>query len=82
MRRTPCASRVLAGHSPTSLAPAQGNATCEEGCEPGGIGVRTTSGGLRQHWREVIGIFLKVGALNYGGASVGIIQTEVQEKRA
>jgi chromate transporter len=29
----------------------------------------------------VIGIFLKVGALNYGGASVGIIQTEVQEKR-
>src|SRR5262245_61495441 len=44
--------------------------------------MRTTSGGLPQHWREVIGIFLKVGALNYGGASVGIIQTEVQEKRA
>jgi chromate transporter len=27
-------------------------------------------------------IFLQVGALNYGGASVGIVQTEVQEKRA
>ena len=26
-------------------------------------------------------MFLKVGALNYGGASVGIIQTEAQEKR-
>jgi chromate transporter len=36
---------------------------------------------LRQHWREVIGTFLKVGAMNYGGASVGIIQTEVQERR-
>jgi len=29
----------------------------------------------------VFGTFLKVGALNYGGASVGIIQTEVQDKR-
>jgi chromate transporter len=29
----------------------------------------------------VLGTFLKVGALNYGGAAVGIIQTEVQEKR-
>jgi chromate transporter len=37
---------------------------------------------LHQHWREVIGTFLKVGALNYGGAAVGIIQTEVQEKHA
>jgi len=36
---------------------------------------------LRQYWWEVTGTFLKVGALNYGGASVGIIQTEVQEKR-
>src|SRR5262252_3226623 len=43
--------------------------------------VRTTAGGLRQHWWEVTKTFLKVGALNYGGASVGIIQTEVQEKR-
>jgi chromate transporter len=37
---------------------------------------------LRQYWQEVLGTFLKVGALNYGGASVGIMQTEVQEKRA
>src|SRR5215468_821529 len=43
--------------------------------------MRTTPGSLRQHWWEVMEIFLKVGALNYGGASVGIIQTEVQEKR-
>jgi chromate transporter len=45
--------------------------------------VRTTQGRFRQHWREVIGTFLKIGALSYGGAaSVGIMQTEVQEKRA
>jgi chromate transporter len=31
----------------------------------------------------VVGIFLKIGALSYGGpASMGIMQTEVQEKRA
>jgi chromate transport protein ChrA len=29
----------------------------------------------------VLGTFLKVGALNYGGAAVGLIQTEVQHKR-
>ena len=45
--------------------------------------MRTTPGRLRQHWREVIGTFLKIGALSYGGAaSVGLMQTEVQEKRA
>jgi chromate transport protein ChrA len=43
--------------------------------------VTTTRRGVRQHWREVLGTFLKVGALNYGGASVGIIQAEVQEQR-
>ena len=43
--------------------------------------MRTTPGRVRQHWWEVFGTFLKVGALNYGGASVGIIQTEVQDKR-
>jgi chromate transporter len=38
---------------------------------------------FRQHWREVIGIFLKLGALSYGGpALMGIMQMEVQEKRA
>jgi chromate transporter len=45
--------------------------------------VRSTHGGFRQHWREVMGTFLKIGALSYGGAaSVGIMQTEVLEKRA
>ena len=43
--------------------------------------MRSTPGRVRQHWWEVLGTFLKVGALNYGGASVGIIQTEVQDKR-
>ncbi len=44
--------------------------------------MRATPGRFRQHWREVIGTFLKIGALSYGGAaSVGIMQTEVQEKR-
>ena len=43
--------------------------------------MRTTPGRLRQHWWEVLATFLKVGALNYGGASVGLIQAEVQDKR-
>ena len=43
----------------------------------------TTHGGFRQHWREVIATFLKIGALSYGGAaSMGIMQMEVQEKRS
>jgi chromate transporter len=44
--------------------------------------MRTTPGSVRQHWWEVLGTFLKVGALNYGGASVGIIQAEVQDRRS
>jgi len=45
--------------------------------------VSTTDTGFRQHWREVVGTFLKIGVLSYGGAaSMGIMQTEVQEKRA
>jgi hypothetical protein len=48
-----------------------------------GILVRPTQGRLRQHWREVMGTFLKIGALSYGGAaSVGLMQTEVLERRA
>jgi chromate transporter len=43
--------------------------------------MRTTPGSIRQHWWEVLGTFLKVGALNYGGAAVGLIQAEVQDKR-
>ena len=41
----------------------------------------TTPGGVRQHGWEVLSTFLKVGALNYGGAAVGLIQAEVQDKR-
>jgi chromate transporter len=45
--------------------------------------VRSTHGGFRQHWWEVMGTFLKIGALSYGGAaSVGLMQTEVLDKRA
>ena len=43
--------------------------------------MRTTPGSVRQYWWEVLGTFLKVGALNYGGAAVGLIQAEVQDKR-
>ena len=36
-----------------------------------------------QYWREVIATFLKIGALSYGGAaSMGIMQMEVQDRRA
>jgi chromate transport protein ChrA len=45
--------------------------------------VRSTHGGFQQHWREVMGTFLKIGALSYSGAaSVGIMQAEVLKKRA
>jgi chromate transporter len=45
--------------------------------------VKATQGPFRQHWREVTGTFLKIGALSYGGAaSVGLMQTEVLERRA
>jgi chromate transporter len=43
--------------------------------------VQTTRRGLPQHGWEVLGLFLKVSALNYGGAAVGLIQAEVQAKR-
>jgi chromate transporter len=47
------------------------------------VRLRSTHGWFRQHWREVMGTFLKIGTLSYGGAaSVGIMQTEVLEKRA
>jgi chromate transporter len=40
-------------------------------------------GSFRQHWQEVMGTFLKIGALSYGrAASVGLMQTEVLDKRA
>ncbi len=38
---------------------------------------------FRAHWREVTGVFLKLGAVSYGGPAImGIMQSEVQEKRA
>ena len=37
---------------------------------------------LRAHWREVVGSFLKIGAMSYGGPAImGLMQTEFQEKR-
>ncbi|MBI3563520.1 MAG: chromate efflux transporter [Gammaproteobacteria bacterium] len=37
---------------------------------------------LQQHWREITGVFLKLGALSYGGPAImGMMQTELQEKR-
>lgn len=34
-------------------------------------------------WREVVGGFLKIGAMSYGGPAImGLMQTEFQEKRA
>ena len=39
--------------------------------------------GLRAHWREIIGVFLKLGAMSYGGPAImGMMQAELQEKRA
>lgn len=43
--------------------------------------MRITPGSIRQHWWEVLGTFLKIGALNYGGAGVGLLQAEVQDRR-
>jgi superoxide dismutase len=37
---------------------------------------------LCTHWREVIGGFLKIGAMSYGGPAImGLMQAEFQEKR-
>jgi len=38
--------------------------------------------GLRTHWREISGVFLKLGAMSYGGPAImGMMQAELQEKR-
>ena len=43
---------------------------------------RNGASGLRQHWREITGVFLKLGAMSYGGPAImGMMQAEVQEKR-
>ena len=37
---------------------------------------------LRTHWREISGVFIKLGAMSYGGPAImGMMQAEVQEKR-
>ena len=42
-----------------------------------------TAGKFRAHWREIIGVFLKLGAMSYGGPAImGLMQSEVQQKRA
>lgn len=41
-----------------------------------------TAPGLRTHWREIAGVFLKLGAMSYGGPAImGMMQAELQEKR-
>lgn len=41
-----------------------------------------TPSGLRAHWREITGVFLKLGAMSYGGPAImGMMQAELQEKR-
>ena len=41
-----------------------------------------TQSDFRAHWREVTGLFLKLGAVSYGGPAImGLMQTEFQEKR-
>jgi chromate transporter len=42
----------------------------------------TTSGSFRRHWRDIATTFLKLGVTSYGGPAImGIMQTELQEKR-
>ena len=34
---------------------------------------------FRSHWREITGVFLKLGAMSYGGPAImGMMQAEVQ----
>lgn len=37
---------------------------------------------IRTHWREIAAVFLKLGAMSYGGPAImGMMQAELQEKR-
>ena len=39
--------------------------------------------GLRTHWREITRVFLKLGVMSYGGPAImGMMQAEIQERRA
>lgn len=41
-----------------------------------------TPSNLRTHWREITSVFLKLGAMSYGGPAImGMMQAELQEKR-
>src|SRR3974390_2396709 len=41
-----------------------------------------TPGAPRNRWQEIARVFLKLGAMSYGGPAImGIMQTEIQEKR-
>ena len=38
--------------------------------------------GFKSHWQDLVKVFLKLGAMSYGGPAImGIMQAEVQEKR-
>ncbi|MEO8441861.1 MAG: chromate efflux transporter [Betaproteobacteria bacterium] len=40
------------------------------------------SPGFKSHWQDLVKVFLKLGAMSYGGPAImGIMQSEVQEKR-
>ena len=38
--------------------------------------------GITSHWQDLVKVFLKLGAMSYGGPAImGIMQSEIQEKR-
>ncbi|HTD89369.1 MAG TPA: chromate transporter, partial [Burkholderiales bacterium] len=42
----------------------------------------TSSGVFQDRWKEVAAVFLKLGAMSYGGsAMLGIMQAEIAERR-
>ena len=45
--------------------------------------MNSATDGLRIHWREIIRVFLKLGVMSYGGPAImGMMQAEIQERRA
>lgn len=45
--------------------------------------MHTATDGLRTHWREITRVFLKLGVMSYGGPAImGMMQAEIQERRA
>ena len=44
--------------------------------------MNNTSNAFGSRWKELTAVFLKIGAMSYGGPAImGIMQTEIQEKR-